>query len=78
LIDCDGLFIVYGRTCSSWVRQQLQLYRKLRPRRAKELSVLAVVQIGPEPKELKGVGLAGLKIIGLDDVSGVVKHNGSP
>jgi TIR domain-containing protein len=78
LIDCDGLFIVYGRTCSSWVRQQLQLYRKLRPRRAKELSVLAVVQTGPEPKELKGVGLAGLKIIGLDDVSGFVKPDGSP
>jgi hypothetical protein len=74
-IDCDGLFIVYGRTCFSWVRQQLQLYRKLRHRRAKDLSVLAVVQAGPEPKELKGVGLAGLKIIGLDDVSGVLKPN---
>src|SRR5262249_25101992 len=77
-INCDGLFIVYGRTCSSWVRQPLQLYRKLRPRRAKELSALAVVLTGPEPKELKGVGLAGLKILGLDDVSGVLKPDGSP
>ena len=78
LIDCDGLLIVYGRTGSSWVRQQLQLYRKLRPRRAKEPSVLAVVHTGPEPKELKGVGLAGLKVIGLDEVSGVVKPDRSP
>jgi hypothetical protein len=60
------------------VRQQLQLYRKLRHRRTKDLSVLAVVHTGPEPKELKGVGLAGLKIIGLDDVTSVVKRDGSP
>jgi TIR domain len=73
LIDCDGLFIVYGRTRDSWVRQQIQLYRKLRPRRVKEPSVLAVVQTGPEPKELKGIGLAGLRFIGLDEVVGVVK-----
>lgn len=78
LIDCDGLLIVYGRTCGSWVRQQLQLYRKLRPRRAKEPSVLAVVHTGPEPKELKGVGLAGLKIIGLDEVASVLKSDRSP
>jgi hypothetical protein len=78
LIDCDGLLIVYGRTCASWVRQQLQLYRKLRPRRAKEPSVLAVVHTGPELKELKGVGLAGLKVIGLDQVPGVVKPDRSP
>ena len=78
MIDCDGLLIVYGRTCASWVRQQLQLYRKLRPRRAKEPSVLAVVHTGPEPKELKGVGLVGLKIIGLDEVSSVLKSDRSP
>ena len=75
LIDCDGLFIVFGRTGPNWVRQQLQLYRKLRPRRAKEPSVLAVVQTGPDRKELGGVGLAGLKFIGLDDVSSVVKSS---
>jgi hypothetical protein len=75
-IDCDGLFIVYGKTCFSWVRQQLQLYRKLRPRRAKEPSVFAVVSTGSEPKELKGMGLAGLKVIGLDDVPGAVRPAG--
>jgi hypothetical protein len=73
LIDCDGLFIVYGMTRPGWVRDQVQLYRKLRPRRAKDPEVLAVVQAGPEPKELKGFGLAGLKIIGVDDVANVVR-----
>jgi hypothetical protein len=72
-IDCDGLFIVYGKTGAAWVRQQLQLYRKLRPRRAKDPSVLAVVQAGPEPKELKGVGIAGMSIIGLNDVPSFMK-----
>jgi hypothetical protein len=72
-IDCDGLFIVFGNTGSGWVRQQLQLYRKLRPRRAKDPSVLAIVQAGPEPKELKGVGLAGLSIVALDDIPALVK-----
>ncbi|MGB6535649.1 MAG: toll/interleukin-1 receptor domain-containing protein [Xanthobacteraceae bacterium] len=73
VIGCDGLFIVFGRTGPNWVRQQLQLYRKLRPRRVKEPSVLAVVQTGPERKELGGIGVAGLKIIGLDEVSSIVK-----
>ncbi len=73
LIDCDGLFIVHGMTRPGWVRDQIQLYRKLRPRRAKEPHVLAVVQAGPEPAELKGFGLAGLKIIRIDDVPGVIR-----
>jgi TIR domain len=74
LIDCDGLFIVYGMTRPGWVRDQIQLYRKLRPRRAKEPQVLAVVQAGPEPRELKGFGLAGLRIIGVGDIAGVIRH----
>ena len=72
LIDCDGLFIVYGMTRPGWVRDQIQLYRKLRPRRAKEPQVLAVVQAGPEPRELKGFGLAGLKIIGVNEIPDVI------
>jgi hypothetical protein len=73
LIDCDGLFIVFGMTRPGWVRDQIQLYRKLRPRRAKEPQVLAVVQAGPEPRELKGFGLAGLKIIAMSDIPGVLR-----
>ena len=72
LVDCDGLLIVHGKSPVGWVRSQLQLYRKLRQRRAKEPRVLAVVQSGHAP-ELKGFGLAGLKIIGVDDLSRVIK-----
>jgi hypothetical protein len=73
LIDCDGLFIVFGLTHPGWVHDQVQLYRKLRPRRAKEPQVLAVVQAGPEPRELRGFGLAGLKMIGLSDIPDVIR-----
>jgi hypothetical protein len=73
LIDCDGLFIVFGLTRPGWVHDQVQLYRKLRPRRAKEPQVLAVVQAGPEPRELRGFGLAGLKTIGLSDIPDVIR-----
>jgi hypothetical protein len=73
LIDCDGLFIVFGQTRPGWVRDQIQLYRKLRPRRAKDPQVLAVVQAGPEPRELKGFGLAGLRVIGVADIAGVIR-----
>jgi hypothetical protein len=73
LIDCDGLFIVYGQTHPAWVCDQVQLFRKLRPRRAKEPRWLAVVQAGPGPRELKGFGLAGLKFIGLSDIPEVIR-----
>ena len=78
LIDCDGLFIVFGMARPGWVRDQIQLYRKLRPRRSKDPQVLAVVQAGPEPRELKDFGLAGLKIIKLADVPSVIRPAGTP
>jgi hypothetical protein len=73
LVDCDGLFIVQGKVKPDWVRDQLQQYRKARWRRATAPRVLAVVQTGETPHELKGVGVAGLKIIGIDDIPDVVK-----
>jgi hypothetical protein len=73
VVDCDGLFIVHGKARPGWVRDQIQLYRKLRAKRSREPRVLAVVQAGHEPQELKGFGLAGLKIIGVDDIEGVIK-----
>jgi hypothetical protein len=73
LVDCDGLLIVHGKARSAWVKDQLQQYRKVRARRAQDPRVLAVVQAGPEREELKGIGLAGLKIIGVNDLPGVVK-----
>jgi hypothetical protein len=72
LVDCDGLLIIHGKSPVGWVRGQLQLYRKLRQRRTKEPRVLAIVQSG-HTQELKGFGLAGLKVIGIDDLSRVMK-----
>ncbi len=62
LTSCDGLLFVHGRSPPSWLRAQLQLYRKVRPRRSREPSVLAVVQAGPAAT-LKGVGVAGLRFV---------------
>src|SRR5262249_41739187 len=72
LIDCDGLFIVFGMARPGWVRDQIRLYRRLRRPRAKAPQVLAGVQAGPEPRELKGFGLAGLRIIAVNDIAGVI------
>jgi len=71
LLECDGLFIVQGEN-TNWVWDQLQLFRKLRQRRTKEARVLAVVQAGVNPVELRGINLAGLRTIGIDDVPGVL------
>ncbi len=71
LVDCDGLLIVHGKSPVAWVRAQLQLYRKLRQRRAKDPQVLAVVQSG-HSAEFTGLGLAGLKIVGIDDLRTVI------
>src|SRR5262249_22185157 len=46
LIDCDAFFIVSGMARPGWVRDKIQLYRKLGPRRSKDPQVLAVVQAG--------------------------------
>ncbi len=72
LVNCDGLLIVHGKSPARWVRGQIQLYRKLRQRRATEPRVLALVQSG-EAQEIKGLGLAGLKIVGLNELSQVIQ-----
>ena len=73
LVSCDGLLIVQSKAKSGWVRDQLQQYRKARSLRTQEPRVLAVVQAGHDPQELKGIGVAGLKIVGVGDVPGIVK-----
>jgi|HubBroStandDraft_4_1064222.scaffolds.fasta_scaffold09468_3 hypothetical protein len=71
LLECDGLFIVQGEN-ANWVWDQLQLFRKLRERRAKEARVLAVVRASANPAELRGINLAGLRTIGIDEVASVL------
>jgi hypothetical protein len=72
LVECDGLFIVQGEN-TDWVWDQLQLFRKLRQRRTKEARVLAVVHASASPVELRGINLAGLRMIGIGDVANVLK-----
>jgi hypothetical protein len=71
LLECDGLFIVQGEN-TEWVWEQLQLFRKLRQRRTKEARMLVVVQASEHPVELRGINLAGLRTIRMDDVTGVL------
>jgi hypothetical protein len=72
LVDCDGLLILHGKSPLGWVRAQLQLYRKLRQRRASDPRVLAVVQLNKAP-QLNGVGLAGLQVVGVNDLPAIIK-----
>jgi hypothetical protein len=77
IVECDGLFIVQGEN-PHWVWDQVQLFRKLRQRRTKEARVLAVVQAGSQPVELKGINVAGLRTIGIDDVPKVLAQGPAP
>lgn len=77
VVDCDGLLIVHAKSPVGWVKAQLQLYRKLRQRRTKDPRVLAVVQ-SASAQQLKGVGLVGLKIIGVNDVRGILQPEFQP
>ena len=72
LINSDGLVIVYGAVRPAWVTKQLQLYRKVAPRRAKSPRLLAVVEAPPEPKTPISIGLPGLLTIGMDRIGEVV------
>jgi hypothetical protein len=77
LIECDGLFIVQGEN-PAWVFDQLQLFRKLRQRRTKDARVLAVVQAGDNPVELRGINLAGLRTIRMDEVAAALSPGAAP
>jgi hypothetical protein len=60
LINSDGLMIVYGAARPAWVTNQLQLYRKLAPRRTKSPRLLAIIEAPPQPKAPISIGLPGL------------------
>jgi TIR domain len=69
LINSEGLFIVYGAARPAWVASQLQLYRKLAPRRKQSPRLLAVVKAPPEPKVPLSIGLPGLVTVEIGRVS---------
>jgi hypothetical protein len=72
LINSDGLVIVYGAVRPAWVTGQLQLYRKLASRRARNPRLLAVVNVPPEPKPPISLALPGMRTIGIDRIVEVV------
>jgi hypothetical protein len=68
-IDADGLFFVYGAVTPSWVRNQLNQYRKLEHRRTAKPRFLAVVEEPLGKKSPLGINLPGLVTIGINRVT---------
>jgi hypothetical protein len=50
LVDCSALVLVYGSATPIWVRGQLRLFDKLRPRRDRPPKVIAIYAGPPEEK----------------------------
>jgi hypothetical protein len=48
IVDCDALVLVYGQTTDIWVRGQLKLYNKLKPKRTSPPRIVALY-CGPPP-----------------------------
>ncbi len=69
LINSEGMVVLYGAVRAAWVTGQLQLYRKLAPRRQKSLRLLAVVELPPAPKPRLPIGLPDLKMVGIDRIA---------
>ena len=63
LVECDVLVCLYGSAQSHWVRAQLRLLAKIKPRRASDLRVLAVCTGPPTPKDSVGAMYRGLQLI---------------
>jgi TIR domain len=74
LIHSEGMVIVYGAVRPAWVAGQLQLYRKLAPRRQKSPRLLAVVEAPPGPKAPLPIFLPGMVTVGIDRIAEVVSR----
>ena len=57
IIDCDALILVYGSAENMWVRSQLKLYNKLKPKRAENDCVVVICNAPPAPKAPIGMRL---------------------
>lgn len=63
LVDSDAVVFFYGQANPRWVLGQLDLYRKLKPQRARDPKLLALVTAPPEPKVPIPIRLQGLKVL---------------
>jgi hypothetical protein len=57
MVDCDALILVYGSAENMWVRSQLKLYNKLKPKRAENDCVVVICNAPPAPKAPIGMRL---------------------
>jgi hypothetical protein len=57
IIDCDALVLVYGSAENMWVRSQLKLYNKLKPKREDPDCVVLICNAPPAPKAPIGMRL---------------------
>jgi hypothetical protein len=73
LIGCDALVVLYGEVRASWVVGQLYQYLKLRPRRAKDPRLLAVVTTSKEAKTPIPMKLRGLTTFPIDEAAARIR-----
>lgn len=63
LTDCDVLLFIYGDTEQAWIRSQLRLFSKVRPRRSTEPKLLAICNGPPPEKPEIGISLPNAHVI---------------
>jgi hypothetical protein len=57
ILDCNALVLVYGSAENMWVRSQLKLYNKLKPKRTDPDCVVLICNAPPGPKAPIGMRL---------------------
>lgn len=66
LIESDVLVFIYGNTRPEWIRSQLRLYNKVRPRRRADPRALAICIVPPADKPDLGMSIAGSRVIDMN------------
>jgi hypothetical protein len=66
LIESDVLVFIYGSTRPEWIRSQLRLYNKVRPRRTADPRALAICIVPPADKPDLGMSISGSRVIDMN------------
>ena len=75
LVESDVLVFIYGNARPEWIRSQLRLYNKMRPRRSTEPRALAICVGPPHDKPDLGMSISGSRVIDLEaDAVNPIKH----
>jgi hypothetical protein len=73
LVDCDALVVLHGEVGAAWVKGQLQQYRKLRPKRAKDPRLIAVATASKEAKTSIPFWLQGMTTFPIDEAAARIR-----